>query len=81
MEPVDSNTPPKKRVASAAEFKDLMTPKKSKTNLKNKFCSPKPTSCSKDREDPTFEISNQDYLRSITNVKVEKMKTLHDFLC
>ena len=80
MEPVDSNTPPKKRVASAAEFKDLMTPKKSKTNLKNKFCSPKPTSCSKDREDPTFEISNQDYLCSITDVKVEKKKMAHDFL-
>ena len=80
MEPIYSNMPPKKRVASSAEFKDLMTLKKSKTNLKNKFCSPKPTSCSKDREDPTFEISNQDYLHSITNVKVEKMKTAHDFL-
>ena len=80
MEPIYSITSPKKRVASAAEFRDLMTPKKSKTNLNNKFCSPKPTSCSKDREDPTFEISNQDYLHSITNVKVEKMKTAHDFL-
>ena len=37
MEPVDSNTPPKKRVASAAEFEDLMTPKKSKTNPKKQI--------------------------------------------
>ena len=81
-EPLDvsSSTPPKKRVASAAEFKDLITPKKTKTSLKNKFSLPKPTSYSKDREEPTFEISNQEYLHSITNVKVDKMKTLHDFL-
>ena len=72
--------PPKKRVASAAEFKDLMTPKKTKTSLKNKFASPKPTSYLKDREDPTFEISNQEYLCSITNIKVDKMKMAHGFL-
>ena len=48
LEGVGSSTPPKKRVASAAEFKDLMTPKKTKTSLRNKFASPKPTSCLKD---------------------------------
>ena len=80
MECVGSSTPAKKRVASAAEFKDLMTPKKTKTSLKNKFALHKPTSYSKDREEPTFEISNQEYLHSITNIKVDKMKTVHDFL-
>ena len=75
---IAANTPPKKKIASAAEFKDLMTPKKqTKTSLKSKFASPKPTSQSKDKEDPTFEISNQEYLHSITNVKVDKMKTAH----
>ena len=40
--------PPKKKVASAAEFKTLMTPKKPKTSLKNKFALSKLTSHSKD---------------------------------
>ena len=57
-----------------------MTPKKTKTSLKNKFTLPKPASHFKDREEPTFEISRQEYLHSITNVKVDKMKTVHDFL-
>ena len=77
---VGLSTPPKKRVASAAEFKDLMTPKKTKTSLRNKIASPKPTSYLKDQEDPTFEISNQEYLCSIMNVKVDKMKMPHDLL-
>ena len=80
LEGFGSSTPPKKRVASAAEFKDLMTPKKTKTSLRNKFALPKPTSYSTDREDPTFEISNQEYLCSIMNIKVDKMKMVHDFL-
>ena len=37
MEPIYSITSPQKRVASAVEFRDLMTPKKSKTNLKTNF--------------------------------------------
>ena len=56
-----------------------MTPKKPRTSLKSKFALPKPTSHSKDQEEPTFEISNQEYLHSITNVKVDKMKMAHDF--
>ena len=45
---IGSNTLPKKKVASAVEFKTLMTPKKPKTSLKSKFASLKPTSHSKD---------------------------------
>ena len=80
LDGIESHTPQKKKVASAAEFKTLMTPKKLKTSLKSRFALPKATSHSKDREEPTFEISNQEYLRSITNVKVDKMKTVHNFL-
>ena len=57
-----------------------MTPKKLETSLKDRFALPKPTSHYKDREEPTFEISNQEYLHSITNVKVDKMKPAYDFL-
>ena len=45
---IGSNTLSKKKVASAAEFKTLMTPKKPKTSLKSKFALPKLTSHSKD---------------------------------
>ena len=58
---IGSNTLPKKKVTSAEEFKSLMTPKKPKTGLKSKFALPKPTSNSKDQEEPTFEISNQEF--------------------
>ena len=70
---IGSNTLPKKKVASAAEFKTLMTPKKPKTSLKSKLIN------SKDCEASTFKISNQEYLCSINNIKVDKMKTVHDF--
>ena len=80
LDGIDSHTPPKKKVGSAAKLKTLMTPKEPKTSLKSRFALLKPTSHSKDREEATFEISNQEYLCSITNVKVDKMKTAHDFL-
>ena len=50
LDGIDSNTPSKKKVASAAEFKTLMTAKKPKTSLKSIFASLKPTSHSKDRK-------------------------------
>ena len=40
LDGIDSFTPPKKKVASAARFKTLITPKKLKTSLKGRFASP-----------------------------------------
>ena len=70
----------KKKVASAAKFKTLMTSRKPKASFRGQFASPKITPHAKEREEATFEISNQEYLHSITNVKVDKMKTAHGFL-
>ena len=60
LDGIDSHTPPKKKVASAAKFNTLMTPKKPKTSVNGGFALPKPTFHYKYREEPTFGISNQD---------------------
>ena len=72
LDGMGSSSLPKKKVASAAKFKTLMTPRKPKASFRGQFALPKPTLHAKEREEATFEISNQEYLRSIPTLKLTR---------